>query len=150
MKKLVGLLLCLVLAFCLVGCGIKNEFEVGGESDVVVTEGEVELSIKEGTLSNTGAVLVLKNNSGSVIYYGNPFEIEIKEDGEWHKINVELTFTMEVYGLNPGEEKEIDLNWEYGYGKLAKGEYRIIKDYTGHRDENDENKELFVSVEFTI
>ena len=107
------------------------------------------MTIKEGTLTNKSATLVLTNNSDKNFQYGNPYEIEIKKDGEWHKINVELNFTMPAFQLSARENKEIEINWENGYGKLAKGTYRIIK---GINYEYEEGKyEAFnVAIEFTI
>ena len=107
------------------------------------------MTIKEGTLTNKSATLVLTNNSDKNFQYGNPYEIEIKKDGEWHKINVELNFDMPAFPLSSKESKEIELNWENGYGKLAKGIYRIIK---GINYEYEEGKyEAFnVAIEFTI
>ena len=36
---------------------------------------------------------------------------------------------MPSFGLNKGESKELNINWEYGYGKL-KGKYRIVKEFS--------------------
>lgn len=56
---------------------------------------------------------------------------------------------MPAYEIKPGESNEIEINWENGYGKLAKGTYRIIK---GIDYEYEEGKyETFnVAVEFNI
>ena len=86
------------------------------------------MTIKEGTLTNKSATLVLTNNNDKNFQYGNPYEIEIKKDGKWHKINVELNFDMPAFQLLSKESKEIELDWENEYGKLAKGTYRIIKE----------------------
>ena len=85
------------------------------------------MTIKEGTLTNKSATLVLTNNNDKNFQYGNPYEIEIKKDGKWHKINVELNFDMPAFQLLSKESKEIELDWENGYGKLSEGTYRIIK-----------------------
>ena len=107
------------------------------------------MTIKDETLTNKSATLFLTNNSDKNFQYGNPYEIEIKKDGEWHKINVELNFTLLALQLSPKESKEIELDWENEYGKLAKGTYRIIK---GIDYEYEEGKyETFnVAVEFNI
>lgn len=107
------------------------------------------MTIKEGTLTNKSATLVLTNNSDKNFQYGNTYEIEIKKDGEWHKINVELNFTMPVFQLSARENKEIEINWENGYGKLAKGTYRIIKGID-YEYEEGKYKSFNVAVEFTI
>ena len=79
----------------------------------------------------------------------NPYEIQIKKNGEWHKINVELTFTLPAFSLKSKESKEIELNWENGYGKLSSGTYRIIKSIDYEKEEG--NFETFnIAVEFNI
>ena len=107
------------------------------------------MTIKEGTLTNKSATLVLTNNSDKNFRYGNPYEIEIKKDGEWHKINVELNFDIPAFQLPSKESKEIELNWENGYGNLATGTYRIIKGID-YEYEEGEYKSFKIAVEFTI
>lgn len=143
-------LMCICVVLGMTGCGkSKNEFDIGNKSDIKISQNDVIMTIKEGTLTNKSATLVLTNNSDKNFQYGNPYEIEIKKDGEWHKINVELNFDMPAFPLSSKESKEIELDWENGYGKLAKGTYRIIK---GINYEYEEGKyETFnVAIEFTI
>ena len=151
MKKILfAILLCGIMTLGMTGCGKqKNELDIGNKSDIKISQNDVIMTIKEGTLTNKSATLVLTNNSDKNFQYGNPYEIEIKKDGEWHKINVELYFDMPAFQLSAKESKEIELDWENGYGKLAKGTYRIIK---GIDYEYEEGKyETFnVAVEFTI
>ena len=149
-KTILTILLCGVMVLGMNGFGKqKNEFDIGNKSDIKISQNDVIMTIKEGTLTNKNATLVLTNNSNKNFQYGNPYEIEIKKDGEWHKINVELYFDMPAFQLSAKESKEIELDWENGYGKLAKGTYRIIK---GIDYEYEEGKyETFnVAVEFTI
>ena len=143
-------LVCIGVVLGMTGCGkSKKEFDIGNKSDIKISQNDVIMTIKEGTLTNKSATLVLTNNSDKNFQYGNTYEIEIKKDGEWHKINVELNFDMPAFPLSSKESKEIELNWENGYGKLAKGTYRIIK---GINYEYEEGKyEAFnVAIEFTI
>lgn len=149
-KTILTILLCGVMVLGMTGCGKqKNEFDIGNKSDIKISQNDVIMTLKEGTLTNKSATLVLTNNSDKNFQYGNPYEIEIKKDGEWHKINVELNFDMPAFPLSSKESKEIELDWENGYGKLAKGTYRIIK---GINYEYEEGKyETFnVAIEFTI
>lgn len=149
-KKFFTILLCGIMVLGITGCrSLKNEFEVGNKSDVKISQGDVSMSIKEGTLKNTGATLILTNNSDKEFQYGNPYKIEIKQNGEWYKIPVEINFTLPAFSLKSKESKEIELNWENGYGKLASGTYRIIKEINYEKEEG--NFETFnVAVEFTI
>ena len=149
-KTILTILLCGVMVLGMTGCGKqKNEFDIGNKSDIKISQNDVIMTIKEGTLTNKSATLILTNNSDKNFQYGTPYEIEIKKDGEWHKINVELNFTMPAFQLSARENNEIEINWENGYGKLAKGTYRIIK---GIDYEYEEGKyETFnVAIEFTI
>ena len=149
-KKIFTILLCVVMVLGITGCrSLKNEFEVGNKSDVKISQDDVLMSIKDGTLKNTGATLILTNNSDKEFQYGNPYKMEIKQNGEWHEINVEINFTLPAFSLKSKESKEIELNWENGYGKLTSGTYRIIKEINYEKEEG--NVETFnVAVEFTI
>lgn len=149
-KKILFILLICVMLLGSTSCGTsKNEFEIGKKSDVEISQEDVTLSIKEGTLTNTGATFILKNDRTEEIQYGNPYEMEMKLNGEWHKINVVLNFTLPAFTLESGETKEIKIGWKNGYGKLAKGIYRIIKDVDYAKEEGDYEK-IYVAAEFTI
>lgn len=149
-KKIFTILLCGIMVLGITGCrSLKNEFEVGNKSDTKISQGDVSMSIKDGTLKNTGATLILTNNSDKEFQYGNPYKMEIKQNGEWYKIPVEINFTLPAFCLKSKESKEIELNWENGYGKLTSGTYRIIKEINYEKEEG--NFETFnVAVEFTI
>ena len=149
-KTILTILLCGIMVLGMTGCGKqKNEFDIGNKSDIKISQNDVTMTIKEGTLTNKSATLVLTNNSDKNFQYGNPYEIEIKKDGEWHKINVELNFTLPAFHLLPKESKEIELNWENEYGKLSKGTYRIIKGIN-YEYEEGKYKSFNIAVEFTI
>ena len=149
-KKLLIIFLCGVMALGVTGCGKqKNELDIGDKSDIKVSQNDVIMTIKEGTLTNKSATLVLINYRDKNFQYGSPYEIEIKKDGEWHKINVELYFNMPVFQLSAKESKEIELDWENGYGKLTEGTYRIIKEID-YEYEKEKYETFNVAVEFNI
>lgn len=149
-KTILTILLCGILVLGMTSCGKqKNEFDIGNKSDIKISQNDVIMTIKEGTLTNKSATLVLTNNSGKNFQYGNPYEIEINKDGEWHKINVELYFTLPIFELSAKESKEIELDWENSYGKLAKGTYRIIKEID-YEYEEGKYETFNVAVEFNI
>ena len=143
-------LVCIGVVLGMTGCGkSKKEFDIGNKSDIKISQNDVIMTIKEGTLTNKSATLILTNNSDKNFQYGTPYEIEIKKDGEWHKINVELNFTMPAFQLSARENNEIEINWENGYGKLEKGTYRIIKGID-YEYEEGKYKPFNIAVEFTI
>lgn len=107
--------------------------------------------IKEGTLTNTNATLIIKNNSDQKVRYGEDFQMEIKKNNKWYQLNIkhEVFFTLAATILDAQEQREIELNWEDEYGKLKKGTYRIIKDMD-RCVENEQCKSFNVAVEFVI
>ena len=72
-KTILTILICGVMILGITGCGNKNEFDVGSKSDITISQEDVSLTIKDGTLKNTGATLILKNNSNKNFQYGNPY-----------------------------------------------------------------------------
>lgn len=63
-KTILTILLCGVMVLGMTGCGkSKNEFDIGNKSDIKVSKNDVIMTIKDGALTNTGATLVLTNNS---------------------------------------------------------------------------------------
>ena len=151
MKKTILVILVFGVMFLgLTGCKTnKNEFYIGAESDIEVAEKGISLSIKENTLTKSGATLILKNDSDIDVEYGNPYEIEIKKDGKWHKIQVMIDVTLPAFYLKSNTTKEIELKWENGYGKLSKGDYRIIKGINVEKEDGT-FETFYVSAEFTI
>ena len=149
-KTILTILVCGFMVLGLTGCGTnKNEFDIGKESNIEIVEKAVSLTVKENTLTETGATLILKNDSDVDVEYGNPYEMEIKKDGKWHKINVELNFTLPAFILKSKDTKELELNWENGYGKLAPCDYRIIKSIDIEKEDGTFDT-FYVSAEFTI
>ena len=150
MKKILTILICGFMVLGLTGCGSsKNEFNVGEQSTIETKTSDVTLTLKEGTLTNTGATFILKNEGNINYNYGPAWEIEMKQDNEWHKIDVVLNFNSPSYQLSVNESKELNINWENSYGKLASGEYRFIK-HIDIEKEDGTFEDFYVSAEFTI
>ena len=147
-KTILTILVCGIFVIGLTGCGkTKNEFDVGDKSDIQISQSDITLAIKDGTLTNIGATLILKNNSDKLLHYDETYEIEIKQNGEWHKINAELYFNEPLFEVEENKSKELELKWEYGYGKLPSGKYRIVKKVYF---ENEREQEFYISAEFNI
>ena len=157
MKKVI-ILLCIILAIIIIIVGIlyfKNNglsfLNSNIENDVNIEEnGDVEnassisMVIKDGTLTPSGATVVLTNSYG----YDRWFRIDKEENGEWKEaetINDNYSFTAEAYLTNGNSEVEIPIDWTDLYGTLENGKYRIVK-----RAFNNLNREEYVSVEFII
>lgn len=91
---------------------------------------DVTLSIKEGTLTKSGATFIITDLSDEENVYGEGYIIEKKIGEEW----IELKPIIDNYGFNmigylvdENNTLELDHNWEWLYGKLDSGEYKLIK-----------------------
>ena len=151
MKKMVFvILLCGVMVLAMTGCkNVKNKLDIGNKSNIKVSQNDVIMTIKDGTLTNKSVTLVLINNSDKKIQYGSPYEIEIKKNDEWHKINVELNFTLQLFILESKKKNEFELNFEDEYGKLPSGIYRVIKKIDKEKEDGVFDS-FYVAAEFTI
>jgi len=103
----------------------KGRISCDNKSEVSVT-----LTLKEGTLTSTGATFILKNNTPNVYIYGEPWYLEVYKNDEWHKLDTinDLHFILPAYELKPNDTKEISVSWDYAYGELKQGIYRFVKD----------------------
>lgn len=91
----------------------------------------VSIKIKEGTLTNTGATIIITDTTDKNYSYGEPFRIDKKENGKWKeapKVIDDAFFNEPAY--YPDENNEIvrEINWEWIYGKLKPGTYRFVTD----------------------
>lgn len=152
-KTILTILLCGILIIFLTGCSKSEELEkpyIGEESTTeIATDREIELSIKEGTLTDAGATIVFTNNSDKDYIYGVPFSVEAKKDGKWHVIHADMSFNLPAFTIKAGETKEMEITWEPGYGKLENGTYRIIK-HINYEYKKDKYESFDIAVEFNI
>jgi len=89
----------------------------------------VKLEIKEGTLTNTGATIIITDKNKNPYGWGVPYFIEIEEDGLWVELENLLDFAwIEIaYELDENGQYEQTINWENYYGELKPGNYRLGK-----------------------
>ena len=163
-KKLhtIALAICLSVMLCLIlsGCASAKYKEM---DDNIKYDPKpefidvVSMSVKEGSLTDTGMTVVLRNDSNVEFTYGEDLRIEKKENGEWKELAPAPDFGWHLiaYTLEPKSEKksvaEQQINWEVGYGKLAPGEYRLIKQvFTSKELPVNESDMYAIAVEFVI
>ena len=146
-KTILTILLCGITILFLTGCGSK----IGKTSDIEITNDDISITIKDDTLTNTGATFVLENNSNQTLGYGEPYHLEIKDDDSWYILNTinDAVFIMPFYHLDPNESIELKIDWENFYGILEPGEYRLIKDACFVVDDETSDN-FYIGVEFII
>ena len=144
------LILIVVLTLTITGCGKKTK---GKLSNYVIDDSKISLSIKKDTLTKTGATIIMENKTDEKFNYGAVFHLEKKYNKKWYIVEPinEINFTVMPYEIGPKQTKEIKFDWEYGYGSLSKGKYRLVKYmYKLGSESIDETKKTYVAAQFQI
>lgn len=75
--------------------------------------------------------LLFENQSRSHIVFSDDFFLEEKIDGVWYEVPVIIngvySFDGLAYEVLPSKESECKVEWEWLYGNLKPGNYRILK-----------------------
>jgi hypothetical protein len=113
----------------------------------------VTMVVKEGTVSPTGLTVTFENNSDKQCTYGDYFLLEKKIKGRWYQVPVALDgnygFNDIGYDLASSDVREWTVVWDWLYGSLDIGEYRIVKDILDFRKAGDYDK-YYLTAEFTV
>lgn len=143
------LLLCLAL---LCGCQKKTTMVVG-ELSVTEVRNDVGISLTVDleTLSPSGSVFTLTNNSADPYSFHDGYSLEMWTDDGWHTLVAggEVISDLLLYTLPMYESRPITHGWSQAYGELPVGEYRILKQLIPHEGFSIQDS-FYVSCEFTI
>lgn len=159
MKRYMYMLICIAISFILLEGCVKGDnsnrirnMELTTYEDVNDFT-DVSMAVKKETISPTGLTVVFENNSDNRCIYGEFFSLEEKINDKWYQLPVvietEYGFNDIGYNLSSGENEEFKVDWEWLYGSLNAGEYRIVKDMLDFRSTGDFDK-YYLAVEFTI
>ncbi|MHA6251648.1 immunoglobulin-like domain-containing protein [Oceanobacillus sp. CAU 1775] len=156
MKKhtlIYGILLVLILMGCGTSMNGKNasDFEPTSYESINDLNG-VTMQVVEETVSPLGLSVRIENNSDNRVVFSDDFLLEMKIAEDWFQVPIKL----ESYGFNdigyevePGASEEWPANFEWLYGSLEDGDYRIFKKVLDFRGPGDFD-EYDVAAEFTI
>ena len=84
MKKRIILSIVFLLLF--VGLIIYSVIFSYGEAEPLDLAENITMEIKEGTLTNKGATVIITDLSGNENIYNNEFRLDRKKNGRWHKM----------------------------------------------------------------
>lgn len=91
----------------------------------------VSMVIKDGTLSRRGATIIITDTSDMDYTYGEEYRIDEYDDGIWEELEVivdgNYAWNSIGYKVNDDGMLELDVRWEWLYGRLDDGYYRIVK-----------------------
>lgn len=122
-------------------------FEVSKKGN---TNDKLTLMLKEGSLSDSGAVFVLDNKSDKVYTYGAEYDIEVKTDSGWKKIedSNNKEWILALYTIEPGKTNSFAVDFSECKNKMVSGKkYRVVKKLV---ENGGSNKGLSVSAEFQM
>lgn len=90
---------------------------------------DITMEIKEGTLTKTGATIVITDLSSKNNTFSKEFRIDQKRGGKWYTLKDKSKNKVNVVAGQQEEDKKLEqeLNWEKNYGTLSDGYYRIVK-----------------------
>ena len=122
-------------------------FEVSKKGN---TNDKLTLMLKEGSLSDSGAVFVLDNKSDKLYTYGAEYDIEVKTDSGWEKIedSNNKEWILALYTIEPGKTNNFAVDFSECKNKMVSGKkYRVVKKLV---ENGGSNKGLSVSAEFQM
>ena len=146
MKKrvviVVGVLVLLIVILALIICFKPREIK-----NINLAE-NITMKIKDGSLTNTGATVIIADLSGdeNVDLINRKFKIDYKKNDKWYRLeskikNEVIVMTTDNVMENGDNTYTQEINWERYYGKLDKGHYRIVKEVKTN---------LYIAAEFDI
>lgn len=128
MKKVIfTIILFLSCLITLAGCNKKEQYN---ESDYEITTIE-NVSIDIYDISLTGATLIIKDMNEEPYVYGEWYMLQKEEKGKWYNVETiieDYGFNEMGYLVDENNEVKFVINWEWLYGKLPQGCYRILKE----------------------
>ncbi|HOO67763.1 MAG TPA: hypothetical protein PLC53_00120 [Bacilli bacterium] len=107
----------------------KYTCPVDNDDELNEVEG-VSMIIKVGTLTRTSATVIITDLSDKDNVYGNEFRIDKKENGEWKELEPIIdNYAWDLIGYMVDDNNTLELvqEWEWLYGELDNGEYRLVK-----------------------
>ena len=92
---------------------------------------KVSIKIKEGSVTNEGATIIIIDKNDNPISWTVDFLVEVKNGENWEPAPqlAEVNWVSTLIAPDENGITEINCNWKALYGKLESGTYRIVKNY---------------------
>ncbi len=126
---------------------VESLYEMLGE------ETGITMIIPEDTLYDGGTTITVTNDSSYTCTFGTYYCLETEIDGIWYSVpfegdEEEIGWDDLGYEVGPrGEQFSLVVDWEWLYGDLEPGRYRMVKDLFYN---NDWQEKYYVAAEFEI
>lgn len=127
MKKRICILTIIIIFVCILSLFISCFID---ETKIFETDENISMVIKEGTLTDKGATLIISDLCNNTTF-GEWYNIYEFINGKWKKLNYiikePVAWQTMGYLTNSNCKLEMDVDWEPLYGTLTPGKYRIVK-----------------------
>ena len=119
MKKLTVFILIMLALLC--GCAQESAYQPTGAENVTMALSDV---------TPTGAVVTIQDSNEEPYVYGEWYVIKREKDGLWYEAKTKITdygFNEIGWLVDDNGQLTMDVDWEWLYGELPAGHYRILK-----------------------
>ena len=113
----------------------------------------ISLSVKDVTTS--GLILICTQSGGTPtgdLQTGSEYKLLVSEKGVWKEVPTRLKeygWDAVAYMIPKNDSREFEINWEWLYGELPEGTYRITKEIMDFRGSGDYDEEMYYA-EFEV
>ena len=119
MKKLAAIFL--IFAVLMAGCAKESAYQPTGAANATMAVSDV---------TPTGITVTIQDANPEPFVYGEWYVIEQQKDGSWYEVKAKITdYGFNEIGWLTDERGELTMTveWEWLYGDLPAGHYRILK-----------------------
>lgn len=161
MKNIIALILVLVCMFSVVGCSSEADGSTSQNSiENKISDAKPNqwgISLKAENVTSKGMTIVCTHSGGentAKLNTGSYYVIQKSGKSGWADVEYlpqeyQLVWTSEAWIIQKEGTTQWDVNWEWLYGELSAGKYRIGKEIYNFRDSGDFDTEM-VYAEFII
>ncbi len=139
---------------------LSSQLNAGSENGKIlhnrITTDKWGITLHADNVTPKGITLKIEQFGGNptgTLEYGAAYSLETTVNDEWKPVETvtgePLVWNAIGYSVKMNDISEININWEYGYGELKPGYYRLKKEFMDFRAPGDFDKETY-EVYFTI
>lgn len=106
-----------------------------------------KISMEVNNITNRNAEFIITNHTDQEFDLGNIYYIDYEKDGIWYKLKEKHEFVsiLMSHVLKANSQMEEKINWEYIYGELEEGHYRLIREIG-----IENSARIYVAAEFNV
>ena len=152
MKRIVSFILVAICVLALAACA-QNATSSEAVESAQTTQTALNkwgITLKAENVTPSGLTLVCEQSGGenvAELTTGSSYFLQKSENGQWQDLpyasqDGDIVWTSEAWIISMNNITSWDVNWEWLYGQLSAGEYRIGKEISNFRGPGDYEKEI--------